>query len=184
MTVLAPPSPWASLPAKSMTTRLKPLPYLEQPAWLLTLTLVCIVLATLAILAAIFLPRILGVRGKNDKEGTHIKPKQIWQEEVNKVVTDQEQGRISRDEAMKELAGIARGFASQSWHQDMTTKTLAEITVQPRTTSTSKGLDLLRQTIDALYPPEFGLHGERHSGEQVSVDEAANWVMALIERWR
>lgn len=181
MTVLAPPSPWAGLLAKSMTRQLKPLPYLEQPAWLLTLTLVCIVLTALAILTAVFLPRLL--RTKSGREDGQITPKKTWQEEVNRVVADHKQGKLSRDQAMKELAGIARGFASQSWHQDMTTKTLAEITVQPRTTSTSKGLDLLRQTIDALYPPEFSLYGERYGGEPVSVDEAADWVITLIERW-
>ena len=45
------------------------------------------------------------------------------------------------------------------------------------------GLDLLRQTIAALYPPEFADERFNAAAGEASVDEAAGWVATLIERW-
>lgn len=167
-----------------LAQKMQPLPLMEEPGWLLSLTLACIFLTVLTIALAIFLPRFR--RRNQDQRGNHasISPKREWLRQVDQVVADHEGGKLTRDQAMKDLAGIARRFASQSWNQDMSTKTLTEIKTQPRTNSTSQGLDLLRQTIDALYPPEFAPPAGRTASDNVRVDEAANWVRSLIERWR
>ena len=45
------------------------------------------------------------------------------------------------------------------------------------------GFTLLRQTIAALYPPEFATPSSR-AGEGRTVEQAADWVLNLMERWR
>lgn len=167
-----------------LAQQMQPPPFMEEPRWLLSLTLTCIFLTVLTIALAIFLPRFH--RRGQDQRGNHtsVSPKKDWLRQIDQVVADHGDGRLTRDQAMKDLAGIARRFASQSWNQDMSTKTLTEIKTQPRTNSTSQGLDLLRQTIDALYPPEFASPASLTASDTVGVDEAANWVRSLIERWR
>ena len=164
--------------------KLEPLPSMEQPGWLLGLTLICIFLAVLTIALAIFLPRFRQVQEKSRSSLVQVSPKEDCLARIDQVVADYKAGKSTRDQALKDLAGIARRFASQAWSRDMSAKTLTEIKIQPRTSSTSQGLDLLRQTIDALYPPEFAPPAEMSGSSPVSVDQAAEWVRALIERWR
>lgn len=107
-----------------------------------------------------------------------------WLAEIEDVRFRFQTGEIGSDDAFSELAGIARRFASDRLGRDVTNHTLAELHAVPRSRSNGKGLDLLRQTISALYPPEFAdAATQAHAGE-TSVDEAAGWVSNLVERWR
>lgn len=161
--------------------RIKVMPTMTQPTWLLTLTTTAIILTVALVAAAVLLPRFR----RQQEEG----PAQVisdsrdaWRQRIDQVVARYGNGELDRDQAMTALATIARGFASRSWNSDMKSKTLAEIQAQPRTPGTRKGLDLLRQTIDALYPPEFALPRDS-AGTDATVNQAADWVRDLIERW-
>ena len=161
--------------------RIKIMPTMTQPTWLLALTTTAIVLALALAGAAILLPRF-----RRQQEGHPIQESSdsldAWRQRIDQVVAQYDKGHLDRDQAMTALAAIARGFASRSWNSDMKSKTLAEIQAQPRTPSTRQGLDLLRQTIDALYPPEFALPKDS-KGTDATVNQAAEWVRDLIERW-
>ena len=43
---------------------------------------------------------------------------------------------------------------------------------------------MLRQTIAALYPPEFADERFNDSARQTDVEQAAQWVNRLVERWK
>ena len=53
-----------------------------------------------------------------------------------------------------------------------------------RSTGNQQGLTLLRQTIEALYPPEFADAERNHIARQATVEQAGEWVANLVERWR
>lgn len=66
----------------------------------------------------------------------------------------------------------------------MRNQTLTDIEETPRTTGNQQGLTLLRQTIEALYPPEFADAERNHIAGQATVEQAGEWVANLVERWR
>ena len=161
--------------------RIKVMPTMTQPTWLLTLTTTAIILTLALVAAAVLLPRF---RRQQEEGPAQVSSdsRDVWRQRIDQVVARYDNGELDRDQAMTALATIARGFASRSWNSDMKSKTLAEIQAQPRTPGTRKGLDLLRQTIDALYPPEFALPRDS-AGTDATVNQAADWVRDLIERW-
>ena len=61
---------------------------------------------------------------------------------------------------------------------------LSKPTLTPRTTGNQHGLTLLRQTIEALYPPEFADAERNHTAREATVEQAGEWVANLVERWR
>ena len=157
------------------------IPAMTQPTWLLALTATAIILALALAGAAILLPRFHRQQEEHPIQASS-DSLNAWRQRIDQVVAQYDKGHLNRDQAMTALATIARGFASRSWNSDMKSKTLAEIQAQPRTPSTRQGLDLLRQTIDALYPPEFALPKDSE-GTDATVNQAAEWVRELIERW-
>ena len=82
------------------------------------------------------------------------------------------------------LAAIARDFASAATGSDVRSQTLTDIEATPRTTGNQHGLTLLRQTIEALYPPEFADAERNHTAREATVEQAGEWVANLVERWR
>ena len=80
------------------------------------------------------------------------------------------------------LAAIARDFASNMSGRRMQANTLTDLR-RLRRTGVAVNWDLLRQTIAALYPPEFA-QSEHPQARGVSVRQAADWVLDLIERWQ
>ncbi|PJM72767.1 hypothetical protein CS006_09415 [Bifidobacterium primatium] len=106
-----------------------------------------------------------------------------WLRQIDDVRERFHAGEIDEDDAFSELAGIARRFASSRLGRDVTSHTLAELRTLPRSRGNGRGLDLLRQTISALYPPEFA-GPFTHAHADASVDDAAGWVARLVERWR
>lgn len=105
----------------------------------------------------------------------------VWFDRLDDVVRREGEGRIDTDEAMRELAGIARGYASERLGHDLDAHTLADLRRERR--AKGRGIDALRTTVAALYPPEFAdpAHDARAA---VDVPQAAGWVRAMIERWR
>ena len=64
--------------------------------------------------------------------------------------------------------------------------TLAVIGSMKRETPDRNSRDgylVLRQTVEALYPPEFAKAEWNPAAQNASVEEAAQWVSGLIERW-
>ncbi|BDR54929.1 hypothetical protein KIMH_10400 [Bombiscardovia apis] len=107
-----------------------------------------------------------------------------WYKRIDGVVKQHQAGQVSQAEAMSQLAEIVRQFASQATGTDLSTHTLAELSQQTRTASNREQLDLLRQTISALYPPEFADPAVNRQAYEAQVSEAAQWVSTLVERWK
>lgn len=162
-------------------SRIKVMPAMTQPTWLLALTTTAIILTLALAAAALLLPKFRRQQEERPAQAGS-DSREVWLQQIDRVVAQHDNGHLDRDQAMTALASIARGFASRSWNSDMKSKTLAEIQAQPRTPNTRKGLDLLRQTIDALYPPEFALPRDS-AGTDATVAQAADWVRDLIGRW-
>ncbi|MBT1165862.1 hypothetical protein [Bifidobacterium simiarum] len=110
--------------------------------------------------------------------------KNEWLRLIDDVRRRYHAGKITDDEAFDELAAVARRFASVRLGRDVTNHTLAELSRMPRSGNTAKGIDLLRQTIAALYPPQFADALTNVRVREASVDTAAGWVANLVERWR
>lgn len=160
-----------------------PGPLLPQEGWLTAAALAGGALALIFVCLIVFLLRRPAANPPSPAGGHDPRaPRQAWMDRVEAVVARHDKGVIDRDAAMEELAKIARGFASQAWNEDMSSRTLSEIMAHPRDQGNKRGLDLLRQTIDALYPPEFA--SPVSTGTTPTVREAADWVSSLIGRWR
>ena len=145
-----------------------------------------VVVAAAAVALAWFLSRPRRMRKVRDRRGTHVDgaAAQRWHRMVADIVATHESGAIDRQEAFVRLARVARAFASTRTGDDMGARTLTDLTRVPRSTGTSGGIDLLRQTIAALYPPEFADPASDRAAGGVAVRQAAGWVDDLIERWR
>jgi hypothetical protein len=109
--------------------------------------------------------------------------KSRWKTNIETVTQDFHEHRITQTQAMNQLAIIVRTFASEAMGTDLSTKTLAELNQQQRNKNNSKQLDLLRQTIAALYPPEFADPQINRQAHETQVTDAANWVSTLVEEW-
>ena len=105
-------------------------------------------------------------------------------ERINDVVDRHANGDLGREEAFALLASIARDFVSTATGSDVRNQTLTDIEATPRTTGNQHGLTLLRQTIEALYPPEFADAERNHTAREATVEQAGEWVANLVERWR
>lgn len=110
--------------------------------------------------------------------------KRAWRERIDDIVERHARGELTRDAALRDLAQVARDFASVKTGKDMSTYTLADINHLPVSASSDPGMKLLRQTINALYPPEFADAEHHVEARSTSVEQAAEWVSNLIERWR
>lgn len=115
---------------------------------------------------------------------TRLPAKPVWHQRIDDVVSRHARGELEREEAFAQLAAIARDFASTATGTDVRNQTLTDIEETPRTTGNQQGLTLLRQTIEALYPPEFADAERNHIARQATVEQAGEWVANLVERWR
>ena len=122
-------------------------------------------------------------RGKRVDRGGHARPavdRDAWMERLDDVVARSARGDLADNEAMRELALIARGYASERLGRDLGAHTLADLRGERRV----DGLDLLRATVSALYPPEFADPRSNAQAQDATVEQAAGWVRMMIERWR
>lgn len=152
--------------------------------WIAIGTLALLVLAVTMVLVAVALSQ--PAKTTPTPSGAHRSAgnKSQWIRSIEATQKRYHAQEISEEEAFSELAGIARRFASARLDRDVTSHTLAELHGVPRTSKTAKGVDLLRQTIAALYPPEFADEATDRQAGSASVDEAVGWVTNLVERWR
>ena len=79
---------------------------------------------------------------------------------------------------------VARDFAGAASGKELSSSTLTDLAYLNRTPANRQGLDALKQTIGALYPPEFADDARNRIAQTTSVQQAAEWVANLVERWR
>ncbi|RSX54691.1 hypothetical protein [Bifidobacterium samirii] len=146
----------------------------------------CLVAAVLFAVLVWFLSRPRRARRTRDRRGAHVDGAAAgrWHRMVADIVDGFESGAIDRQEAFVRLAQVARAFASARTGDDMSARTLVDLNRMPRSTGMRGGFDLLRQTIAALYPPEFADPALDRQAGAADVRQAAGWVDDLIERWR
>lgn len=153
---------------------------------LLAVAVACALLAVALIVAAALLSRPRRRPAQPAPRGAHRGEtgRSVWRRRVDEVVSLYHDGSIDREEAFTRLAAVARDFASSASGTDMSSRTLNDLRQVPRTPSNRRGLDLLRQTIEALYPAEFADAAANAQARGTTVEQAAEWVSALMERWR
>lgn len=117
------------------------------------------------------------------RRGRHSnKPADRWHKQVQKIRNDFHAGRLSSTQAYSALSLLARTFASQRLGADFSSLTLLDLNRRHQLSSKEQ-FTRLRQTIAALYPPEFAPPTNAQV-RQTSVDEAADWVDDLLGRWK
>ncbi len=141
---------------------------------------------TLAVGAALLLrrrghttrrPRPVPLRRGRHSEG----PDDAWHTELADIRDDFHAGRSSETQAYAALSALARDFASQRLGTDLSSSTLLDLNRRHQVSSKEQ-FTRLRQTIAALYPAEFA-PSTNVQASQTSVDQAADWVDDLLERW-
>lgn len=176
----------ATLLAAVRTDDLRPAASPEVSGVLAVVLVAALAAAALCVALAAVLSRPRRRAPKPAARGAHATggDKDLWRRRVDDVLARHRAGALERQEAFNELAAIARDFASQASGRDLTSSTLADIAGAPHTSADRQGLDLLRVTVTALYPPEFADQTADARAGAVTVEEAAGWVSSLIERWR
>ncbi|MBW3094297.1 hypothetical protein KIH75_02795 [Bifidobacterium sp. 64T4] len=144
-----------------------------------------ILIAIALIAGAVILSRPRRNRDKPQPRGAHLSDtaKTAWHARIDSVIARYHAGDIDRETAFIELAAICRDIASAHTGRDLHAHTLTDIRREPRNPATRTGLDTLRMTIAALYPPEFADAAVDMNARNVSVDDAAGWASTLVERW-
>ena len=99
------------------------------------------------------------------------------------VQKDHARGLLDDKQAYRRLSALSRQFASEKLGKDVTKHTLAELKRETPDRNSRDGYLALRQTVEALYPPEFAKAEWNPAAQNASVEEAAQWVSGLIERW-
>lgn len=147
---------------------------------------VCAVAAIMLIVLAAVLSRPKRSAPRQAPRGAHRSDADgnQWRRRIDEVVTLHDSGVIDREDAFTRLAAVARDYASTVSGKDMSSHTLNDLAHEPRRPNNRRGLDLLRQTIEALYPAEFADAGVNTQARDTSVEQAAEWVSTLVERWR
>lgn len=166
---------------------LKPVGALQLTGPLAVVIAACLAVAVALVIAAVLLSRpSKKPRKETVQRGAHsgAGAKAVWRDRIADVVARNESGELGREDAFAELAQIAREFAGAASGRELSTSTLTDLTRLNRTPANRQGLDSLRQTISALYPPEFADASRNRAAREASVREAAEWVSNLVERWR
>lgn len=166
---------------------LNPVGELDQSGMLTAMLAGCVAIACLLIVLIIVLsrPRTIPPRAPRPKGAHHpTGGTRVWHQRIDAVVQRYHAQDITRDQAFTELAAIAREYASGVSGTVMATQTLSDLNRATPPTSGKEGFTLLRQTIAALYPPQFADERYNDAARTTSVEQGAEWVSALVERWR
>ena len=155
-------------------TDLKPLGLIDLQMPLIVTLVICLVLAAMTVAAAIWLSRPGRKAARRQPRGRHdeLTDRALWRQRIDDIVTRHDRDEISREDAFA-VTGV-----------DIRNRTLADIDAAPRTTGNQEGITLLRQTIEALYPPEFADAANNGIAREATVEQAGEWVANLVERWR
>lgn len=179
------PSSIQSFTENALMTLPQPESLIEVPTALIVTLVVCLCTAALLIVCIALLSRPCKQADANSR-GAHAvgNGKKAWHRRIDEIVNRYERNDLMRDEALHELAQTAREFAGIQTGKDMSSYTLSDINGLPVHESFDPGMKLLRQTISALYPPEFADVEHHAEAQYAGVHQAAEWVADLIERWR
>ena len=161
---------------------LRPVESLALTTPLMVAIVACLLLAVGLIALIIMLSRPARKPRNSDRaRGAHsnASSKAEWRARIDDVVARHESGALPRHEAFVELSVIARDFAGAASGKELSSSTLTDLAYLNR-----QGLDALKQTIGALYPPEFADDARNRIAQTTSVQQAAEWVANLVERWR
>lgn len=166
--------------------QLKPAAPLEETTLLLTILLIALALILAIIITVIVLSQPRKVQKRRKSPGSHsgMSATRIWHKRIDSIVNDYHANTITKNEAFTQLALLSRDFASTASGNNMNNRTLYDLNFEPRHQGNQRGLDLLKQTIGALYQPEFADERYNLSAQQTTVEQAAEWVSKLVERWR
>ncbi|MBT1174981.1 hypothetical protein JS530_05610 [Bifidobacterium sp. LC6] len=178
---------WHSSVFAANTDDLHPVGTLSLTGPLIAVIAVCVALAALLVIVAIVLSRPRRrSRKQTQLRGAHrnASSKAEWRQRIDDVLARHAKGILSREDAFVELALIARDFATVASGKPLNASTLTDLTLIDRTSTNRQGLDTLRQTIEAMYPPEFADPAFNHAARTVTVEQAGEWVANLVERWR
>lgn len=153
---------------------------------LLIVLLACLLVMAAAIALAVVLSRPRRRPAKPQAHGAHAiaTGKGVWRTRIGSVVEDYDNGVIDREEAFLRLAAVARDYASAASGRDLSARTLSDLHREHPGSGHRDGLNLLRQTIEALYPAEFADPAVNAAAQRTDVAQAAEWVSSLVERWR
>ncbi|MDO4913718.1 MAG: hypothetical protein Q3961_04125 [Bifidobacteriaceae bacterium] len=156
--------------------------YFSHTHLILICALITLIIAIICVIIVIVLSQ---PKKTKENKGLHNaqNSRQYWQQLIKKVVQEYENNTISQDQAYSRLASICRQFATSMSGEDLRAYTLSDIQSMPRTSHNKHSVDLLRQTINALYPPEFADAQFNTLAQDTSVKQAAQWVSNLVERW-
>ena len=158
---------------------LRPVESLALTTPLVVAIVACLLLAVGLIALIIMLSRPARKPRNSDRaRGAHsnASSKAEWRARIDDVVARHESGALPRHEA-RDFAGAASG-------KELSSSTLTDLAYLNRTPANRQGLDALKQTIGALYPPEFADDARNRIAQTTSVQQAAEWVANLVERWR
>ena len=154
-------------------------------------TMACFIALLILIVAIVIMSRPRRAKRVAAPRGSHnaLAPVSQWKSRVHDIVERNGAGKLSREDAFVELAAVARDFASQASSAELgSTTPLQEIASRSAGSLASDsgvhGFTLLRQTIAALYPPEFANAEFNAQAKDATVEQAADWVLNLVERWR
>ncbi|MBR4399457.1 MAG: hypothetical protein IKT06_00790 [Aeriscardovia sp.] len=141
------------------------------------------IIALLLTIAVIALPLLIPPKAKKDASGRHSEKKDAseWVEKVEEIKREYSQGELGEADAYASLSRLAREFVSEEMDLNLYSKTLRDLEWSP--VSNRKRYELFRQTISALYPPEYANAESDRAADEATVESAANWVEDLISRW-
>lgn len=161
-------------------------PQLDWSASLTAALVACLILAALCVAGVVWLSKPKRRAAQSRKQGTHTQHAtgRVWQQRIADIVDRYQAGDLPRRDAFDELAALTREYASSVSGKDMRSDTLLDIGNRPRSSSDRQGLESLRQTIAALYPPQFADTVTNESAREATVEQAAEWVSKFVERWR
>ncbi|MBW3091564.1 hypothetical protein KIH79_01075 [Bifidobacterium sp. 82T10] len=165
---------------------LHPLPQLTLTTPLLATIVGGLALAIALAVLTVVLSRPRRASAKAQRRGNHATggDATAWRARIDGIVARYESDELTREQAFAALAETARDFAGAATGRNMKSSTLRDLSSMPRDAGDRQGLDLLRQTVAALYPPEFADAALNGHAASISVREAAGWVSNLVERWR
>ncbi|MDD6373623.1 MAG: hypothetical protein PUF97_04005 [Bifidobacteriaceae bacterium] len=158
----------------------------EIPLYPFIIAMVVFIVLAVAIAVVAFMPRKpkKSPVAVGQPEVMSVSEIETWHGRVEKIRRESQAEEISDDDAYLELAKLCRDFASARLGSNLQDSTLTDIRRNTVSSPQRDGMQSLRQTITALYPPEFANPESNAQAQQATVGEACDWVDTLIERWR
>ena len=137
-------------------------------------TMACFIALLILIVAIVIMSRPRRAKRVAAPRGSHnaLAPVSQWKSRVHDIVERNGAGKLSREDAFAELGSTTL--------QEIASRSAGSLAGD----SGVHGFTLLRQTIAALYPPEFANAEFNAQAKDATVEQAADWVLNLVERWR